>query len=96
MLIFTDSLPMERHKDGVEKAIKTACRADLDSSIRFESYHHKKESNAWIQATDYCAWGVFRKWEQKDSRTYDQLRPRLAVPELDVLARGKIRYYATP
>lgn len=58
-----------------------------------ESYHHKKESNAWIQVADYCSWAVFRKWEGGDPRTYNQLQSRLAAPELDVLARGSVKYY---
>lgn len=93
VLIFTDALPVKRDRDAAEKAIKQACREALDRGVRFEAYHHRRASNAWIQAVDYCSWAVFRKWEQRDARTYDQLGARLATPELDVLRYGTWRYY---
>jgi hypothetical protein len=42
---------------------------------------------------DYCSWAVFRKWEQGDTRTNDQLRHRLAEPEADALHDDVVRYY---
>lgn len=93
VLIFTDALPIRKEREAAEKAIKLACRAALDRRIRFESYHHHRASNAWIQAADYCSWAVFRKWEQGDARTYDQLRARLAARELDVLRHGTTTHY---
>ena len=93
VLVFTDQLPMKRRRELAEKAIKTACRAELPPTVRFESFHHPCASNTWIQVADYCAWAVFRKWERNDHRTYDQLRPRLEKPELNVTARGSWTYY---
>lgn len=93
VLIFTDALPVKRHRESAEKAIKKACRAELDSGIRFESYHHPRASNVWIQVADYCSWAVYRKWQHGDTRTFDQLRIRLAKDELDVLASGDTVYY---
>lgn len=84
---------MNKFREAAEKAIKTACRRALDSAIRFDSYHHAATSNAWIQAADYCSWAVFRKWEHGDLRTYDQLKSRLAEPELDMLRHGMIDHY---
>lgn len=93
VLIFTDELPVKRHKQAVKKAINRACRDVLPGSIRFDSYHHPCASNQWIQAADYCCWSVFKKWERGDTRTYDQLRSRLFKDELNVLARGTHLYY---
>jgi hypothetical protein len=93
VLIFTDHLPVQKYRDSAEKAIKKAARASLPPAVRFEAYHHRRESNAWIQVADYCSWAVFKRWERGDPRTYDLLRPRLATPELDVLAKGATRYY---
>ena len=92
-LIFTDALPLKARRDSVEKAIKKACRAELDPGIRFESYHHHRASNAWIQVADYCSWAIYRKWQHGDPRSYEQLRVRLLKPELDVLAGGETWYY---
>ena len=93
VLIFSDAVPHKAHRESVEKAIKKACRAELKPGIQFESYHHSRASNAWIQVVDYCSWAIYRKWQQGDPRSYEQLRVRLIKAELDVLARGETRYY---
>jgi hypothetical protein len=93
VLVFTDTIPVNEKRDSIEKAIKAACRAELAEAIRFESYHHPRASNAWIQAADYCSWAVFRKWEHRDLRTYGQIQHRLRVRELDVLQCGVTYYY---
>ena len=93
VLVFTDTLPVNKLREAAEKAIKTACRKELAATIRFESYHHPSSSNPWIQVADYCSWAVFKKWEQRDTRTYDLLSHRLAEPELDALRKGSIYHY---
>lgn len=93
VLVFTDTLPVNERRKAAEKAIKTACRHELPDEIRFESYHHPSASNLWLQIADYCSWAVFKKWEQGDTRTYDQLRHRLSEPELDALRLGTVKHY---
>ena len=93
VLVFTDTLPVNERREAAEKAIKTACRQELPKATRFESYHHPSASNPWLQVADYCAWAVFRKWEQGDTRTYDQLRHCLAEAELDALRHGAVKHY---
>jgi hypothetical protein len=85
-IIYTDTLPMSNRRRAVEATIKASCRAAL--VVPFGIFHHRRQSNAWIQVADYCSWGVFRKWEGNDPRTYDQLRSRLATRELDIMSKG--------
>jgi Protein of unknown function (DUF3800) len=92
LTIFTDSIPLNKKREAAEKAIKTACRTEL-KTIPFEIFHHPEQCNNWIQVADYCTWAVARKWERKDTRTYDQLRDRLHAPELDALRNGSTFYY---
>jgi len=87
VLVYTDSLPFEKHKRAAEAAIKKTARADLGTTP-FLALHHRRESNALLQAADYCAWAVFRKWERGDDRTYAQLRARLIKQEICVTERG--------
>ncbi|MHB1329244.1 MAG: DUF3800 domain-containing protein [Gemmatimonadales bacterium] len=89
-LVYTDSLPLDTNakKEGVLKAIHQTCAAELAGACRHHAYSHCHESNAWIQATDYCCWSIQRKWALNDLRTYSQLRPRLAAQELNVTDRG--------
>lgn len=93
ILVYTDRLPVTRHRRAVEKAIKEACVPEIPRRIPFHIYHHPRESNAWLQATDYCCWAVYRKWESRDPRTYNTIRPRLAAPELDALQSGTALFY---
>ena len=93
VVIFTDRIPIQQRHRAVEVALKRSCRADLPTGMRFDIYHHPKESNKWIQVADYCCWSVFRKWENGNDLAYRQLQPRLVARELDALARGTTRYY---
>jgi hypothetical protein len=96
VVIVTDTLPIQRHRQVVVKTLKGACRSDLAPSLPFEIYHHPHESNAWLQVVDYCCWATYRKWERGDLRTYAQLSHRLERAELDVLASGLAHYFEIP
>jgi hypothetical protein len=93
VMIYTDRLPVAKHKDAVEKAIKTSCRAVLGHSLPFQVFHHPGESNSWLQATDYCCWGFARKWEKGKPSDFNILRGRYRGKELDVLSHGTTTYY---
>lgn len=88
-LIYADTLPMDTNakRQGVLKTIHGAMKAELPGKP-YHIFSHCHQSNCWIQAVDYCCWAIQRKWEQGDSRTYDQLKRRLAKEELNVTARG--------
>jgi hypothetical protein len=91
LIVCTDILPTGR-KDAVSKTLKMLCAKEL--TIPLGLYHHPRFSNKWIQVADYCCWGIQRKWEKADRRTYDQLRPTLAKAELDLCAWGdQTNYY---
>jgi len=95
ILIYTDRLPTTKRANAkaFEKAVKLECAADLPKGFPAYMYHHPSESNYWLQATDYACWGVQRKWELDDLRTYNSLVPHLAAPELDALAIGTRTFY---
>jgi hypothetical protein len=93
VLIYTDRIPIQEKKSAVEKALKMYCGSDLPTTMPFAIHHHAKESNAWIQATDYCCWGIGRKWESNDTRTYDSFRNHLEKAELNAMRFGTIAYY---
>jgi hypothetical protein len=93
VLIYTDVLPVQRNRRAVEKTIKQACAGEFSNRKTYHLYHHSCSSNCWLQVTDYCSWALFKKWEQKDSRTYDQIKPRLAAAELCLTARGDQTVY---
>ena len=90
VLIYFDTLPFNS-KTGtlaVEVAIKKSCRNDLPNGLPFQIFNHRRESNAWIQVADYCAWCVCRKWEHANFDAYNKLSARIAAPEIDPMSHG--------
>lgn len=45
-----------------------------------------------LQAADYCAWAVQRKWERKDTRAFDLIADRMDY-EYDLWEKGTTHYY---
>lgn len=50
------------------------------------------QADPLLQAADYCAWAMQRKWERGDSAAYDLLRSRKTY-EYELWARGTKHYY---
>ena len=96
VLVYADTIPMNTNakREGVMKAMKTICASDLDSDVKHHVFSHRRESNKWLQVVDYCCWSVYKKWDARDPRTYNTLRPRLKSRELVLTDRGdQTRYY---
>lgn len=95
LLIYADRLPIDTkdRREAVLKAMKTTC-AECKPGVEHHVFSHPTESNKWLQVVDYCCWAVWKKWEFGDTRTYDQLHPRLQAPELNVTSGGdQTTYY---
>jgi hypothetical protein len=45
-----------------------------------------------VQAADYCAWALQRKYERNDCRSYDIIKDRI-IHEYDLWSHGKTHYY---
>lgn len=93
VMIYTDRLPVNKHKDAIQKTIKTECRKVLGHSIPFGVFHHPGESNCWLQVADYCGWAVGRKWEKSDNAPFSTLQGFYTGDQLDVTAKGTTTYY---
>lgn len=93
VLAFTETLPMQKHRDAVEKSFKLEFAQELPDDLPFSIYHHPAATNPWLQVVDYCSWSVFRKWERAKLGHYDRLKSHLAAEELDVLKGGATHYY---
>lgn len=89
VLVYADTLPMTNAKrEGVLKALKETCASSLPASVQHHAFSYRSHSNKWLQVADYCCWSMCKKWERGDTRTYDQLRPRLAATELVITDWG--------
>lgn len=94
VLVYADTMPMTvRKREGAIKAMKTRCAMDLQAGVGHHVFSHASASNPWLQVVDYCCWGLSRKYERGDTRTYDSLRPRLQATELVITASGDQKTY---
>lgn len=91
IIIFTDTLPIRRKRQAIEKALKENIRR-LFGNKKFHIYHHSFRSNFGLQAIDYYAWAVFRKWERDDLRSYDLIKAKVNS-EFDIFRSGAMVYY---
>lgn len=95
VLVYADTIPMRSNaqREGVLKAIKQTCARELPPNLPHHVVSHCRQSNAWLQAVDYCCWSVATKWERSEARTYNQLLPHRAASELCVTDRGDQTIY---
>ena len=91
IVIFTDTLPVRKKRRAIEKSLKGNIKKLLPNK-EFHIYHHSSRSNFGLQAIDYCAWAVYRKWESDDLRSYKLIQAKIKS-EFDIFRSGEKRYY---
>jgi hypothetical protein len=74
VIVFTDSLPVQRKRAAMEKGVKTTLAAMLPATARYRILHHASKSNMDLQIADYCTWAVYRKWNGNDDRSFRRVR----------------------
>ena len=74
VIVFTDSIPVSRRRQAIEKAVKTVLAGMLPAGMRYRVYHHDSKSNYDLQIADYCNWAIYRKWSSGDERSYNFIR----------------------
>jgi len=75
IIVITDSIPLNRKKQAVEKAIKETLKHSIAQPFRI--LHHASKSHYGLQIADYCNWAIFRKWEKGDTEFYEMLRKNI-------------------
>lgn len=92
MIVITDTIPVQKKRKAVEKAIKTVLAEMLPAGMRYRILHHASRSHYGLQIADYCNWAVFRKWQRGETEFYDQIKPALRS-EFDIFRTGVTYYY---
>ena len=75
IIVITDTIPINRRRRAVERAIRTTLSRMLPAEVRYRVLHHQSRSHYGLQVADYCCWAVFRKWEMGDSFWFDRINP---------------------
>ena len=77
IIVITDTIPVNRRRRAVAKAVQTTLGGMLPSRARYRILHHQSRSHYGLQVADYCCWAVLRRWERGDSTWFDQFRSTL-------------------
>lgn len=91
VLLVTDTLPVNRKRQAMEKAFKLWLASQSDGRTH-DIAHHPSMAHACLQAADYLNWAIYRKWTNDDTRSYD-LISRFVASEIDIFGAGTTRYY---
>ena len=92
VIIFTDSMPVQKKKKAMEKGVKLTLARLVDKGLHYNIYHHQSKSNLNLQVVDYVNWAIFRKWENGDDRSYGFIKDAIDA-EWDVFKIGDVVYY---
>lgn len=92
VIIVTDSIPLQKKRKAIEKAIKLTLRAELPEGIPFRVLHHASKSSFGLQIADYCNWAIYRRWQRDDTRSYDLIKHGIRS-EFDIFRNGEKIYY---
>ena len=92
VIVFTDRVPVNKHREAVEKAVKVTLAEALPAGTRFRVYHHDSKSNLDLQIADYCNWAIYRKWNSGDDRSYNVIGP-VVRSEFEIFKTGAQFYY---
>jgi hypothetical protein len=91
--IIVDTVPDKSQQVALKENLrKKAEEVLIPANIPFTIDHHDSTAHALLQATDYCAWAIYKKWHAKDERSYAQIRTKIRN-EFDIYAQGDRVYY---
>lgn len=92
VIVITDTVPVQKKRQAIEKAIQQALAKMLPAGIKYRILHHASRSHYGLQVADYCCWAVFRKWQRGETEHYDRLKPA-PRSEFDIFRTGTRLYY---
>lgn len=92
VIVITDTIPIQKKRQAIEKAIKAVLAEMLPTGMRYRILHHASRSHFGLQVADYCNWAVFRKWQKGEVEFYDRIKPAIKS-EFDIFQTGKTYYY---
>ena len=92
LVIITDSIPVNKKRRAVEKALKLVLAEMLPRSTPYRIMHHASKAHYGLQIADYLNWAVQRKWEKNDASSYAKIQ-HLIRSDYDIFKGGQRYYY---
>jgi hypothetical protein len=92
VIVITDTIPVQKKRQAIEKAIQQALAKMLPEGMRYRILHHASRSHYGLQVADYCCWAVFRKWQRLETEHYQRIRAAVGS-EFDIFRTGTRYYY---
>lgn len=92
LVIITDTIPVNKKRRAVEKALKLVLAEMLPSTTPYKIMHHASRSHYGLQIADYLNWAILRKWERDDDNAYTIVK-HLIRSEFDIFRSGRREYY---
>ncbi len=92
VIVITDSLPVNKKRQTIEKTVKITLERMLPAQTPFYLLHHASKACLYLQVVDYINWAIFRKWEGSDRRSYDLISGGIQS-EYDIFKKGTTYYY---
>lgn len=89
--VITDTIPIQKKKNAIEKAVKKTLKSMLPDHLEFEVMHHSSKSTFGLQIADYCNWAINRKWEHQKDDYYKKITAGIKS-EFDIFQSG-VRFY---
>ena len=91
-IFVTDKLALNRKRQAITKGIKTNLSAAFEGKLKYRIYHWDSKSSFGLQAVDYVSWAIYRKWTNKDLRSYDLVKSAV-YSEFDYFKPGLREFY---
>jgi hypothetical protein len=92
VLVFTDTMPVGRLKNAMQKAIKEVLADMLPATAKYRLFHHESKACLDLQIVDYCNWAIYRKHDRGDHRSYDKIQ-KAVKSEFEIFKTGQTKYY---
>lgn len=90
-LVTAASLGTKKERLSFENSVNSALSQTLNS-VTWRVDFPPAGSDPCVQAADYCAWAIQRKWERNDARSYDLIKNKITY-EYDLWSHGTTHYY---
>ncbi len=91
LLLTTASIGTRKERESYLSALKDTVRQSA-SHLEWAVDFRPAMSDPNLQAADYCAWAIQRKWERNDNRSLDLIRSKLTY-EYELWKYGTVHHY---